>query len=479
MKIGFARNQRTQINRRAFLRGAGTVAIGLPFLESMPSRSAWAASSEPVFGLYICHTCGIVADKFWPEATGALTAQSMGGDGKAVGKLASHAERLLLVNGLRFPGGNSGCGHAQGMCQVLTGAASNGGGGNSATSTAPSVDTYIADAVNPSGQEPLTLYAGIKIGYLNEHISFSSAGKIRSAQGNPYEAYKDLVGLAPSSPVGMADPAEMMAVVDELSVRRKSVNDYVMEELSNLKAQSVLSQADRDRIDRHLDGLRDLEVGMQQQGLVGMSCNAGALDEAKFKAVSGKERQNGMQEEIAMLQVELVAFAFSCNLNRVATLQIGDGTDSTVYDVPSNSRRWGLHYLSHRTQSDGAVGNDQTAKDAHSEVDFLRMENFAKYIDIFGSYATATGNLLDNGYMVWTNHINDGPAHSFNNIPYLIAGNAGGYIKQGEYINLGGGGGGGGFGGGGSGPTNDTLLDTLKTASGVEGAQVNAELVVG
>ena len=31
------------INRRAFLRGAGTVAIGLPFLEGLPERSAWAA----------------------------------------------------------------------------------------------------------------------------------------------------------------------------------------------------------------------------------------------------------------------------------------------------------------------------------------------------------------------------------------------------------------------------------------------------
>ena len=45
--------RRNAINRRAFLRGAGTVAIGLPFLEGLPERSAWAASSPPVFTLFI------------------------------------------------------------------------------------------------------------------------------------------------------------------------------------------------------------------------------------------------------------------------------------------------------------------------------------------------------------------------------------------------------------------------------------------
>ena len=42
-------NQRKKVvNRRAFLYGAGGVAIGLPFLEGLPERSAWplAASSR-------------------------------------------------------------------------------------------------------------------------------------------------------------------------------------------------------------------------------------------------------------------------------------------------------------------------------------------------------------------------------------------------------------------------------------------------
>ena len=38
--------RRAVVNRRAFLR-AGAVAVGLPFLEGLPSRSAWAADAPP------------------------------------------------------------------------------------------------------------------------------------------------------------------------------------------------------------------------------------------------------------------------------------------------------------------------------------------------------------------------------------------------------------------------------------------------
>lgn len=480
IKTAFAPENRSQINRRAFLRGAGTLAIGLPFLESMPSRSAWAQNAQPTFGFFLCHSCGVVADSFWPSDAGPLTQDGLAGSGKAVSALADYADRLLLVGGIRFPGSNRGCGHAQGLAQVLTGADSNGGGGSSASSTKASADWEISEAVNPSGVDGLNLYAGLKGGYIMEKLSFTGPGSVRSAEGNPYEIYKDLTGLAGSTPAtpAPADPGEMEAIVDELAVRRSSVNDHVREELNNLMAQSVLSQNDKARLQRHFDGIRDLETSMAAQGLV-IGCSSEGLNEADFAAFDDgrSHRDNGSQENVSILHMQLVAFAFACNLNRVAALQVGDGTDATVYDVPSNSRRWGLHYVSHRTQSDGATGDDQMAAAAHAEIDALRMENFKKGIDAFASYATATGNLLDHSFMLWTNHINDGPSHSYSNIPTVLVGSGGGLLRQGEYVSLGGGGG-GGFGGGGGGVTNDQLLDTLQAACGVSGVSTLADIVV-
>jgi hypothetical protein len=157
---------------------------------------------------------------------------------------------------------------------------------------------------------------------------------------------------------------------------------------------------------------------------------------------------NGMIEDVAKLHMELVALAFACNYNRVATMQWGDGTDHTVYDVASNKTlgNWNFHYISHRVQDDGKVGSNTTAENAHAEIDALRMKTLAHGIDEFKQRG-----LLDKSFMMWTNHIADGPSHSMSNVPVIIAGNGGGYLKQGQYLNVKSG--------------NGPLLNTLITAA--------------
>ncbi|HEY3252978.1 MAG TPA: DUF1552 domain-containing protein, partial [Polyangiaceae bacterium] len=159
-------------------------------------------------------------------------------------------------------------------------------------------------------------------------------------------------------------------------------------------------------------------------------------------------RMDGMIEDVAKLHLELVALAFACNFNRVATLQHGDGTDATKYAVPSNAGLdWPFHHISHRVPSDSAVGDNPVAEDAHAEIDVVRMQTLLHGLDQF----SARG-LFDKSLIMWTNHIADGPTHSFKNVPTIIAGNAGGYLKQGAYVDAGG-------------VTNNRLLNTLIDAA--------------
>jgi len=104
-------------NRRRFLRGAGGVAIALPFLEGLPERSAWAQSKPPVFTFFLVGSCGVVGSKFFPSATGALTQSGLAGmTDKAVSVLSAHAENLTFVKNINFPnGGPKQCGHAEGL----------------------------------------------------------------------------------------------------------------------------------------------------------------------------------------------------------------------------------------------------------------------------------------------------------------------------------------------------------------------------
>jgi hypothetical protein len=39
--------------------------------------------------------------------------------------------------------------------------------------------------------------------------------------------------------------------------------------------------------------------------------------------------------------------------------------------------------------------------------------------------------------VVWLTHISDGPSHSSKNVPHIIWGNGGGYLKPGQYVDAG------------------------------------------
>ena len=74
--------RKNAINRRAFLRGAGTVAVGLPFLEGLPERSAWAAGAPPVFTMMMVGSGGVVGKNFFPDATGRADERRAEGDAR-------------------------------------------------------------------------------------------------------------------------------------------------------------------------------------------------------------------------------------------------------------------------------------------------------------------------------------------------------------------------------------------------------------
>ena len=442
-------------NRRAFLKGLGSVAIGLPFLEGMPERSAWAATQNPVFGLFICTANGVVQrwadepERFWPTQVGPLTTESMQASAaeRATGILAEHASRLLIVRGVNYPFGITGCGHAQGLVQCLTASRPNGTD-NRTTPQGVSVDTVIAENLNPPGVEPLTLYSGMKGGFIDEKLSFSAPGRVRAAEGNPYNVYQRLVGLAEP---GGGDGGDG-GMADRLFLRRKSVNDLVREELNDLRNRPALSAADRERLDQHFSAIRDIENTIDEMG---RSCTTDGIDVQALEAINSGNafRANGQIEEVAKLHMDLVAFAFACNATRVATLQIGDGTDGTRYTINGETLER-FHWISHRIQSDGSSGAAiPNAVEMHAAIDRLRMETFKHLIDRWSGWSVANGPLLDNAFAYWTSHVSTGPPHGFDNLPILIAGSAGGYLKQGQYIDAGR-------------TTNNRVFNTLITAMG-------------
>jgi hypothetical protein len=438
---------RRMINRRAFLTGGGLVAVGLPFLEGLPSRSAWAQDAAPVFTFFVVGQNGVVPKNFFPSATGELTTAGLAGAGDVATKVLSpHAPNLLFIKGINYPNpGPRSCGHAEGNVQTLTGLAP-GSTGNGAYAAGPSADTLIAKALG--NDDPLALYSGQK-GFIAERISFkgAGAGQVRAADVNPYLLYSKVVGLPQSTPTDPNTPPATDPIAQEITAKRKSINDFIKAELNALKGNSALSGADRLRLEQHFDSIRDIEVAMPMP--TGAACSMDGIPTSEYEAMqSGFRFDATKMETYVRLHMQIMAVAFGCNYARVATLQWGDGTDGTRYDVPANSGlNWSFHQLSHRVQSDSATGNNPTAEQAHHEIDGVRMETFLKGLDAFKAHGLET-----NAQIIWTNTLADGPAHSTRGVPMIVWGSGGGFLKQGTFIDA-------------AGAGNAKILNTLMAAA--------------
>jgi hypothetical protein len=428
------------------LRGAGGIAVGLPFLESLPERSAWAAEHAPVFSLFICAVDGIVPASFFPSTLGELTAEGLAAAGKATSELAAHADNLLFIKGINWPGNPIAEPHAESLCMALT-AMPTLNTGAQAKAGGPSADWVIARKVQAE-TPPLTLYAGAQGGYIDERLSFSEAGTVTAAAKNPYELYQQLVGIVSASGAPTPGGAQAQQLLLE---SRKSIHDLVRDDLRALMANSRMSVADRQRLQQHFDAIREIETDLDGMGEdMVQGCTWGDVEISKLEALETFAfKTDGMIEEIARLQMSLVALAFACNYNRTATLQWGDGTDGTKYPVPSNELlgRWPFNHICHRAPSDAASGDEPVAAQAHAEIDVLRMQTLAAGLDHF----KARG-LDDKSFVMWTNALAECPSHSFRNVPHIIWGDGGGYLKQGAYVDAGG-------------VTNNRLLNSLISAA--------------
>jgi hypothetical protein len=434
------------INRRRFLKGVGGAVVALPLLESVRyvSKAGAAEPNKKVYSFFIrqgngCQQEGYNSEpeRFWPRNLGPLTTTDLGTTNadRALSELASYADKLTFVRGTRFGFPGNGCGHSGGLNQVIT-AANLTGSGVDTLATGESVDIFISKRVNTAGMQPLTLYAGPQQAYLPHGLSYDGPGQLRGARNNPYAVYQTLMGLS-------ASPEVLM----QIATRRKSVNDLVRTEMQELLGNPNLSTTDHNRLDMHFQAIRDLEVAM--------ACTLPDDRVMEMSTIATSFEQNANRVKVAELMLELAALAFACDATRTGTLQIGEGNDQTRYTVDGVLQNT-FHRISHRIDSDGAEGTPIPNADLlHHKIDRIFAQMFKFFLDKLSAYpGPSGGTLLDDSVVLWTNDLSNGPPHSYSNIPQILAGSAGGYLKTGQYIDAGN-------------VTHNKLLNTIINAVGI------------
>ncbi len=419
-------------SRRAILKGLGGTTLGLPLLDAFSPRRATAAPASGDFALIIVGSNGVAQaynslepDKFWPRTPGPLTRAGLAADlaaNRALGELADHADRLLILKGIKLPFRSSGDSHNSADCQILT--AQQNISEPIPTAFGESLDNRIAREKNPPGREPLVVKITRGPRTIGA-VSYRGRNGQRFGDDNPMTAYQRMVGVTPQG-----DPA----AAGLIQKRRLSVNDLVRAEMKRLLGRPDLSMDDRRRLDGHFTAIREIEVTLT--GKLAPDTDTSLKDVAGAGAGGPKYYSGDFTEATMNVFLDLMAFAAASGYTRVGVFKIGDRSDNNNWALPGHPRM-PFHKIAHRSES--GLGDNATrianAHEMHHQIDRIYMRMFKRMMDRMAAMTTPGGPLLDQGFVAYTNQ-NAVGWHNFSPIPWVIAGRARGYFSTGRYVSL-------------------------------------------
>jgi hypothetical protein len=463
------RKGKPNMHRRLFLRGVGGFTLAAPFLHSLNEAKGAAATDPKRVVIFYTHN-GCLTDRWFPKnENGPLLASDLSG---TLAPLAPYVNKLLLPRGFRsmnaYAQGQSIDPHDQACGSKLTCAPISTDSNRYAT--AESLDHTIAKQINPNKNTPLVLSVGAASTRVKEVISFSGANQAFPANVNPQTVFNALTLGTGTTPTPTTPGPTMTPEVDYHVKRGQSAIDLVRGDLQRLQ-KAKLSSADQGRLQNWLDLLRDTEVGTGGMtggtgggGSVGtpaactqdMATQLGVTADA-LKAASptgaitaGTLNFNGApapgtgeaDTNLAIsftkggdMMMNLIALNMMCDANRVFVFLY---PGYIVYNWDGIKHTHDHHGLSHRT-GDFSVGGSckvDGVLDMINQIDQWLAGKFAKLVGLLDGIQEGTGKLLDNTATMWLSELSDGAAHNINNLPILIAGSCGGYLKQGAAVNV-------------------------------------------
>ncbi|WP_437635527.1 DUF1552 domain-containing protein [Sorangium sp. So ce854] len=420
------------MKRRVFLKGVAGAALAAPFLSSLHEnevKAQPAPSSQPRrLVIFYTHN-GCLTNRWFPTIeNGPLAAEHLAGT--TLAGLAPFASKLLFPRGLKMFNSYAEIQtidpHDQAMGSKLTCALINDDTTRYATSH--SLDHEIARQINPGGASPLVLSVGPSSTSIKEVLSFSAPNTAFPAVVNPKTVYNQLTGL-----FGGGEMTE-----GDYRVRRgESAIDLVREDLKSYQSLNM-SKADQRRVSDWLDLLRSTEQKLTPAACTdATAATIGVTASAVNAAGSGGGFGGGQATSFTAggdMMMNLIALSMICDMNRSIILAypgyVTFGWDGIQHDADH-------HGLSHRNGSFQVGGTCKNGVlDMIAEIDAWYASKYVRLVTLLDSIAEGDGTLLDNTATMWLPELADGNAHNTNNLPIVIAGSAGGYLKQGQVVNL-------------------------------------------
>ncbi len=393
---------KTTLSRRTMLRGilgGAGVSLALPLMEAMLDTSGTAladgTSLPRRLGLFYWGN-GTILSEWTPTNTGNnWTPKSI----LQPLELAGVKHKVSVVSGLDMKK-DEGSGHHSGRALMLSGSYDP----NLGDWGEPTLRTF--DQIAADQLQGATPFRSLEIGI--------SRRGFESSQNKSAMAWND-----PKSPLPAEhSPAALWERLFSNGVKgsdgpgalvdaRRSVLDVVKQDTVAL--QGKLGATDRIRLEKHLQGIRDLEL------LLDFDLGSCTVPEM----VQDPEDDAGYEQlEIRNLVMsKLLATALACDLTRVFTFKY-TGMQTDTYFWPAGAPD-GLHTMTHDNSQQGHV------RDC---IEFM-MKELGVLLQELDAIPEGTGTLLDQCGIYCTTDVAEGRTHSTSDMPILLCGSAGGRLR--------------------------------------------------
>lgn len=307
-----------------------------------------------------------------------------------------------------------------------------------------SLDNFVANDLRARGvltQVPSLHLGGVKG---QSGISFRNNG-LQVPQFDVSEAFRtifDGTGAPPPPPptTGGQPPVATGPSATEIRLlRRQSVLDSVKGDISQLEA--AFNGLEKEKLQLHIASIRELEtrIGQNLQIAQGSTATPGAGGGAPavpafIAPVACQQPQNRPSGEPipnSVIHLELATAAFACDITRVALVEFGHHQACQV-DIPGAKGDWHTDFM----HSDSGNRARLAATEAFMASQIVTTVTRLKAIQA----PDGNGTLYDQTFILWAREMGDAVVHAGNNMPFVVSGGAGGYLRGGRNAYLQGGG---------------------------------------
>ena len=387
--------------RRSFMRMLGAAGVASPLALSL-GRNAVAAPGD-VKVMFVFIPDGVIQDLWHPEGgeTGfTLPAMSA--------PLTPVIDDLVFVRGLTMYAGAPT--HEGGTAKVLTGDGD------------VSLDVFLGEQLGGNTAHK-SVQLGVATAFQNGSgsISYIGPGQMIMPDDNPLSAFERIFG-------NLQDPEVPDPGPDWAQIRSSRVIERSIEDLNRLR--STLGGTERDKLDVHLSSLQEVEA--QINGDFASSCDSIVWNTEGFTVNEMDFYPKTWEREehyalVGKLQMDLAVLALSCGLTNVASLMWSHAVSPTV--IPGLGTVTPAHESSH-------YGNDNNSTLAQSFMAYRHFycEQLVYLLQRMAEMPSGNGSLLDDTIVFISTEINDGNLHGHSDMPFMLAGRAGGQLVTGRSL---------------------------------------------